>query len=178
MLSPRLTRRSRACSILLGLSSLLPMERRTFFERFVRSLLIYALGIPAHQFLAAGCELHPGLDNQIPRRPNLCWRQGQRIRFVRDVEYKGAGDCGRARQADLYQMLSYATRCRTRHALPIHAGPKAPRRHHLWTDLDCPATLHAGRSLMQTSARKCSTTARRPAGLTTFFRTPTSAPAP
>lgn len=55
-------------------------------------------------------------------KPDFALWDGQKCRMVGDVKYKIIDNSHRTRQADLYQMLSYATALETRQALLFYAG--------------------------------------------------------
>lgn len=82
------------------------MDMNEVFQEFVTVALREALGLSARVF---GEHSADSLDNEdrVPLRPDLTWRDGGRCTFVGDVKYKRA-DNG-APNADLYQLLAYAT---------------------------------------------------------------------
>lgn len=84
------------------------IDMNAAFERFVRRALREALGLDAVSFPErprGGCLDEAGA---VPLRPDLCLMQGGQIVWVGDAKYKRL-PVGGYRNADLYQLLAYAT---------------------------------------------------------------------
>ena len=87
------------------------MDMNTVFQEFVTEALREELRVSAHTLRS---------DDRLPRRitldeqsrvglePDLTWWDGSTCRFVGDAKYKRADD-GNVPNADLYQLLAYAT---------------------------------------------------------------------
>ena len=82
------------------------MDMNRVFQEFVTVALREALDVSEHEF---GERSTDSLDREgrVGLTPDLTWREGPRYVFVGDVKYKRL-DAG-ARNADLYQLLAYAT---------------------------------------------------------------------
>ena len=82
------------------------MDMNQVFQEFVTVALREALGVSESAF---GERPIGSLDQEgrVPMRPDLTWRDGSRWTFVGDVKYKRID--GGVPNADLYQLLAYAT---------------------------------------------------------------------
>ena len=82
------------------------MDMNQIFQEFVTVALREALGVSESAF---GERPIGSLDQEgrVPMRPDLTWRDGSRWTFVGDVKYKRID--GGVPNADLYQLLAYAT---------------------------------------------------------------------
>ena len=103
------------------------MDMNQVFQEFVTVALREALGVSERVF---GQHAVDSLDEEgrVPLRPDLTWRDGARCTFVGDVKYKRV-DAG-VPNADLYQLLSYATALGLPGGLLIYAhGEPVPAVH-------------------------------------------------
>lgn len=131
------------------------------FQEFVTQALREALGASAHRLKSdrdsggftldclgdyAGDGAGDGAG-RVKLRPDLIWREGLSCRFVGDVKYKNAAG-GRIPNADLYQMLAYATALDLPGGLLIYAEgeatPAAYRVRHCGKRLEVAALNLAG----------------------------------
>ncbi len=82
------------------------MDMNQVFQEFVTVALRETLGVSERVF---GEYAVDPLDEEgrVPLRPDLTWRDGARCTFVGDVKYKRVD--GGVPNADIYQLLSYAT---------------------------------------------------------------------
>lgn len=107
----------------------LALNMADLFETFVRTALREAASLEAAVFPDGDRVPDLRLDSgkRITLKPDLSlWRSG--CRFVGDVKYKR--DAGPGRNADLYQLLAYATATRLPDATLIYAyGPPEVRTH-------------------------------------------------
>jgi 5-methylcytosine-specific restriction enzyme subunit McrC len=92
-------------------------------ERFVLGALRNALHLSAASMPAGakGKNLYLGADQRIRLEPDISWWRGPACCFVADVKYKDLQP-GRAHNADLYQILSYAVAASTRSGMLIYAS--------------------------------------------------------
>ena len=112
------------------------MDMNQVFQEFVTVALRERLGVTERAF---GEHFIGWLDREgrVSLRPDLAWRDGARWMFVGDVKYKRV-DPG-ARNADLYQLLAYATALDLPGGLLIYAeGEPEPAIH---------TVRHAGKRL-------------------------------
>ncbi len=103
------------------------MDMNNVFQEFVTVALREALGVSEHVF---GERDIASLDQRghIGLKPDLTWRDGSRWVFVGDVKYKRI-DSG-VPNADLYQLLAYATAVDLPGGLLIYAqGEEKPALH-------------------------------------------------
>ena len=106
------------------------MDMNAIFQEFVTEALRDALGVSRqafgeHSIHSLDCERHVHL------RPDLTWREGQRCVFVGDAKYKKIVH-DRVPNADLYQLLAYATALGLPGGLLIYAKDEAePRKYHV-----------------------------------------------
>ena len=109
------------------------------FEQFVRTALREGGGLTETEFPNSwrGRGLTLAESGQVPLVPDLGVRTGGRWRFVGDVKYKR--DAGLGHEADLYQLLAYATATGLPDATLIYAqGPRTRTTHEV---------RHAGKRL-------------------------------
>lgn len=102
------------------------------FEQFVRTALREATGLTKTEFPDSwrGRRLSLAESGQVPLAPDLGVRIDGQWRFVGDVKYKR--DTGPGHEADLYQLLAYATATGLPEAMLIYAqGPQAPATHEV-----------------------------------------------
>ncbi|WP_272026536.1 McrC family protein [Kocuria rosea] len=100
------------------------------FEQFVRTALREATGLTETEFPESwrGRGLSLAESGQVPLVPDLGVRVGGQWRFVGDVKYKR--DAGPSHEADLYQLLAYATATGLPEATLVYAqGPHTPITH-------------------------------------------------
>ena len=112
------------------------MDMNQVFQEFVTVALREALGVSERVF---GEHSIGWLDmeGRVLLRPDLTWRDGSRWTFVGDVKYKHI-DAG-VPNADLYQLLAYATALDLPGGLLIYAqGEREPATH---------TVRHSGRRL-------------------------------
>ena len=83
------------------------MDMNVVFQEFVTEALREALGVSGDVFLE---KVVRSLDEEgkVHLRPDLTWWDGRECVFVGDAKYKNLTD-ERAPNADLYQLLAYAT---------------------------------------------------------------------
>ncbi len=140
------------------------MDMNHVFQEFVTVALREALGVSEREF---GERSIGSLDTEgrVSLRPDLTWRDGSRCVFVGDVKYKRM-DTG-VPNADLYQLLAYATALDLPGGLLIYAqGEREPATHtvrHSGKRLEV-AALDLSGALEATLAR-VGDLARRIAGL-------------
>ena len=94
------------------------MDMNMVFQEFVTVALREALGISERVF---GEHYIDSLDEEggVPLKPDLVWRHGSRCTFVGDVKYKRIDTA--IPNADLYQLLAYATALNLPGGLLIYA---------------------------------------------------------
>ena len=112
------------------------MDMNEVFQEFVTVALREALDLSEHVF---GERHIRSLDEEggVPLRPDLTWRDGSRWTFVGDVKYKRIE--AEVPNADLYQLLAYATALDLPGGLLIYAhGEREPGTH---------TVRHSGRRL-------------------------------
>lgn len=102
------------------------------FERFVRTALREAAGLTEKEFPDSwrGRQLSLAENGQVPLAPDLGVQIGGRWQFVGDVKYKR--DIGPGHEADLYQLLAYATATGLPEATLVYAhGPQVSFTHEV-----------------------------------------------
>ena len=112
------------------------MDMNQVFQEFVTVALREALGVSVRVF---GEQSISSLDKEglVALKPDLTWRDGSRCTFVGDVKYKRLDDG--VPNADLYQLLAYATAVDLPGGLLIYAhGEREPATH---------TVRHSGRRL-------------------------------
>ena len=86
------------------------MDMNDVFQEFLTAAIREKLGLSADKFRSdkrlAG---HLAEGNRIALYPDLSWWEGERCVFVGDAKYKRIPKDERVPNADLYQMLAYAT---------------------------------------------------------------------
>ena len=99
------------------------MDMNVVFQEFITVALREQLGVSPHEF---GEKSIPSLDDgeRIQLRPDLTWRQSDRCVFVGDAKYKKITH-GSVPNADLYQLLAYATAADLPGGLLIYAEGEA-----------------------------------------------------
>ncbi|MEX5296119.1 hypothetical protein QYM41_12650 [Kocuria sp. CPCC 205268] len=115
------------------------LQLHDVFEKFVRTALREAAGLSLAEFPEnwKGKGLSLAESGLVPLAPDLGVRIDGRWRFVGDVKYKR--DAGLGHEADLYQLLAYATATGLPEATLIYAqGPQVPLIHEV---------RHAGKRL-------------------------------
>lgn len=104
------------------------------FEQFVRTALRLAIGATHEQFpdRTSALGLHLDLDRRVPLNPDLGLRVDGRWRFIGDVKYKRDTAAGGGFNADLYQLLAYATAADLADATLMYAdGPAMAPTHQI-----------------------------------------------
>lgn len=104
------------------------------FEQFVRTALRIAMGATHEQFpdRTSALGLHLDSDGRIPLNPDLGLRVDSRWHFIGDVKYKRDSTAGGGFNADLYQLLAYATAADLADATLIYAdGPAMAPTHQI-----------------------------------------------
>jgi 5-methylcytosine-specific restriction enzyme subunit McrC len=84
------------------------IDMNDVFEEFVRKALRVALGSDARRFPDRPPPTRLDIAGVVPLRPDLCLLEEHRIVWVGDAKYKRL-PAGAYRNADLYQLLAYAT---------------------------------------------------------------------
>lgn len=86
------------------------MDMNVVFQDFVTQALREELGVSDHTFRSDTALPRVTLDEagQVPLKPDLSWWDGSTCTFVGDAKYKQISDKG-VPNADLYQLLAYAT---------------------------------------------------------------------
>lgn len=86
------------------------MDMNRVFQGFVTRALRESLGVSERTFRSDSGVRGVTLDQarRVHLRPDLSWWVGPTCRFVGDAKYKRAQD-GHVSNADLYQLLAYAT---------------------------------------------------------------------
>ena len=103
------------------------MDMNQVFQEFVTVALRQALGVSEHVFGERGIG-SLDMEDRVTLKPDLVWRDGSRSTFVGDVKYKRAA--AGAPNADLYQLLAYATALDLPGGLLIYAqGEQEPMEH-------------------------------------------------
>ena len=100
------------------------MNMNEVFQEFVTQALRDALGVSADAF---GERSIPSLDvgGKVGLRPDLVWRQGISYTFVGDAKYKNLSNDHRIPNADLYQLIAYATALNLPGGMLIYAQGEA-----------------------------------------------------
>lgn len=138
----RLILRSQSPDVIGGANQMpgLTIDMAELFETFVRTAMREALGADEDQFPTGhDCPpLHLDAYRRVRLEPDLSyWINGQ-CTFIGDVKYKQ--DTGSGLNADLYQLLAYATAADVSDATLVYAsGPPTPRTH---TVLGANVALH------------------------------------
>ena len=102
------------------------LNMNVVFQEFVTQSLREALGVSEYTLKSDRGSGGLTLDYmaQVKLRPDLTWQEGGSCRFVGDVKYKNATGY-RIPNADLYQMLAYATALNLPGGLLIYADGEA-----------------------------------------------------
>ena len=102
------------------------MNMNEVFQEFVTQALRHALGVSAEDFRERSV---PSLDlgGKVGLRPDLVWRQGASYTFVGDTKYKNITG-SHVPNADLYQLLAYATALNLPGGMLIYAEGEAESR--------------------------------------------------
>lgn len=113
------------------ISSSFLVDMNQVFEDFVVHALRDALRLDGRQFPqgAAGRRLTLDMKSKIRLEPDISWWEGHTCVFVGDIKYKKTRDA-RVPNADLYQLLAYATATDLPGGLLIYAaGEDEPGIH-------------------------------------------------
>jgi len=107
------------------------MDMNVVFQDFVTQALREALGVSDRTFRDDNHIPHVTLDEarRILLKPDLSWWDGQTCTFVGDAKYKRIRD-ERVPNADLYQLLAYATALDLPGGLLIYAQGEAEQVVH------------------------------------------------
>ena len=106
------------------------MDMNVVFQEFVTVALREALGVSGDVFLE---KVVRSLDEEgkVHLRPDLTWWEGRECVLVGDAKYKDLTD-DRASNADLYQLLAYATALDLPGGLLVYAkGEREPATYHV-----------------------------------------------
>ena len=106
------------------------MDMNVVFQEFVTVALREALGVSGDVFLE---KVVRSLDEEgkVHLRPDLTWWDGRDCVFVGDAKYKDLTDDS-ASNADLYQLLAYATALDLPGGLLVYAkGEREPATYHV-----------------------------------------------
>ena len=118
------------------------MDMNRVFEEFVRRTLREELGLSDRRFPPPGRSLPDPIfldeKTRLNLKPDLSWWEGSTCTFVGDVKYKRVRD-ERVPNADLYQLLAYATALNLPGGLLIYAKGEADEVVH--------RVRHAGKRL-------------------------------
>ena len=116
------------------------MDMNRVFQEFVTRALREALGLSDRAFRSDSGVRGVTLDEarRVDLRPDLSWWDGPTCRFVGDAKYKRVQD-GHVPNADLYQLLAYATALDLPGGLLVYAQGEAADAVHV--------VRHAGRRL-------------------------------
>ena len=103
------------------------MNMNQVFQEFVTVALRDALGVSERVFGERGIG-SLDMEGRVKLQPDMVWMDGSRYTFVGDVKYKRADS--RVPNADLYQLLAYATALNLPGGLLIYAqGERQPVTH-------------------------------------------------
>ena len=103
------------------------MDMNQVFQEFVTVALRGALGVSERVFGEYGIG-SLDMEGRVGLKPDMAWRDGARCAFVGDVKYKRAN--AGVPNADLYQLLAYATALDLPGGLLIYAqGEREPVAH-------------------------------------------------
>ena len=116
------------------------MDMNRVFQEFVTRALRESLGLSDRAFRSDCGVRGVSLDEarRVQLRPDLSWWDGPTCRFVGDAKYKRVHD-GHVPNADLYQLLAYATALDLPGGLLVYAQGETPDAVHV--------VRHAGRRL-------------------------------
>ena len=105
------------------------MDMNVVFEEFVTTALREKLGV-SDRVLRAQARVNLDEGGQVRMYPDLSWWVGGRCVFVGDAKYKKT-DSRRVPNADLYQLLAYATALGLPSGLLIYAKDEADTTTHI-----------------------------------------------
>lgn len=109
------------------------IDMNVVFEDFVVTAIREALGLTERELVqgAKGKKLHLDMARTIPLKPDISWWRGKSCLAVADVKYKKTID-QRVPNADLYQILAYATATDLPDGMLIYAaGEEDPAVHEV-----------------------------------------------
>jgi 5-methylcytosine-specific restriction enzyme subunit McrC len=100
------------------------------FENFVVRALREELALSESVFPqgAKGRQLHLDKDRFLGLRPDLSWWEGHRCVFVGDAKYKRTPDTAGVKNADIYQLLAYATATGLQGGMVVYAKGQDTQR--------------------------------------------------
>lgn len=113
------------------------MDMNQVFQEFLTVALGEALGLPAAVFGERKIRRLDD-DDRVLLKPDLVWTEGTRTAFVGDAKYKNI-EGGAVPNADLYQLLAYATAEDLPGGLLVYAKGEADGREY--------TVRHAGKRL-------------------------------
>ena len=102
------------------------MDMNKVFQEFVTVALREALGLSANAFRER-TVLSLDEGNSVHLKPDLVWRHGSTCAFVGDAKYKRIVD-ERVPNADLYQLLAYATALKLPGGMLVYAEGEEVKR--------------------------------------------------
>ena len=107
------------------------MDMNVVFQEFATRALREELGLSERRFRADRDVSHLFLDEseKVALKPDLSWWDGRTCRFVGDAKYKRVQD-ERVPNADLYQLLAYATALDLPGGMLVYAGGEAEEVVH------------------------------------------------
>ncbi len=104
------------------------IDMNVLFQEFLTVALREALGVSEREFreyTISSLDLPPpGQNGKVHLRPDLVWRQNSKCVFVGDAKYKNVTE-ERVPNADIYQILAYATALNLPGGLLIYAQGEA-----------------------------------------------------
>ena len=112
------------------------MDMNVVFQEFVTVALRESLGVSASLFcsdkqLTGSRRIYLAKASRVKLEPDLTWWEGRECVFVGDAKYKDLTD-DRASNADLYQLLAYATALDLPGGLLVYAkGEREPATYHV-----------------------------------------------
>lgn len=108
------------------------MDMNVVFQEFVTVALREALGVSSNAFRERSID-SLDMGGQVHLRPDLVWQEGSTCVFVGDAKYKRIRD-ERVPNADLYQLLAYATALDLQGGMLIYAKDEdeiKPMKHEV-----------------------------------------------
>ena len=99
------------------------VDMNILFQKFLTQALRESLGV-TKSTLKAECQLPFDVDSAVTLKPDLSWWDGSVCKFVGDAKYKNITG-SRVPNADLYQLLAYATALNLPGGLLIYAKGEA-----------------------------------------------------
>jgi 5-methylcytosine-specific restriction enzyme subunit McrC len=103
------------------------IDMNVVFERFVRSALRATANVDVARFPERAPSTFLDQAAVVPLKPDLCFVENQRIRWIGDAKYKRLPS-GAYANADLYQLLAYAIALNLEGGTLIYAADEGVRR--------------------------------------------------